>query len=111
MRLAAAGPWCLLARALDRGVGRTVVDFDRFAIDDDERWVEELFIPGIRSVGDVRTALALIAPGALLIHNSGVHFPVDWVQGVYRASGKKERLLLAERRLKWSDLSTWLSAK
>ena len=109
--LAAAGPWCLLARALDRGVGRTVVDFDRFAIDDDERWVEELFIPAIRSVGDVRTVLALIAPGALLVHNSGAHFPARWAREVYRASDKKGRLLLAERRLKWSDLSTWLSAK
>lgn len=109
--LAAAGPWCLLARALDRYVGRTVVDFDRFASDEDERWVEDLFIPAIRSIGDVRTALALIAPGALVVHNSGAHFPARWAQGVYRASAKKECLLLAGQRLKWSELSTWLRAK
>jgi dienelactone hydrolase len=109
--LAAAGPWCLLARALDRGVGRTVVDFNRFDVDDDERWAADLFIPGIRSVGDVRTALALIAPAALLVHNTGANFPRDWARGAYRASAKKERLQLVTPQLKWGEISAWLSAK
>ena len=70
-----AGIWCLFARALASGVGSTAVDWDGRDLGDDEAWNGALFAPGIRALGDVRTALALCAPGRLLVHGVGEHFP------------------------------------
>ena len=107
--LGAAGPWCLLARALAPNVARTAVDLNRFAADSDARWVADLFIPGIRSAGDFQTACALIAPGRLLIHNTGKRFPLDRLQAAYRAAGVKDALRISEQRLNRSDILNWLS--
>lgn len=109
MGLGRAGIWCLLARALCPEVERTVVDFDRLAVGDDRNWLEEeLFIPAIRSAGDVRTALALCAPGDLLVHNTGGDFPTKWAQGAYRSAGKEKPLLLSPQRMGWRDLLSFL---
>ena len=104
-----AGPWCLLARALAPSIARTAVDLNRFAADSDARWVADLFIPGIRSAGDFRTAGALIAPGRLLVHNTGKRFPLDWLRAAYRAAGAKDALRISEQRLNRSDILNWLS--
>lgn len=61
------GVWCLFASAMDGDVARTVVDLNGFDPEDDEAWVERFYIPCIRSIGDVRTAAALIAPRALSV--------------------------------------------
>ncbi len=75
--LGAAGPWCLLARALAPGIART--------------------------------AGALIAPGRLLVHNTGTRFPLDWLRAAYRAAGAKDALRISEQRLNRSDILNWLS--
>ena len=108
--LEAAGPWCLLARALAPAVDRTALDLDRLEVEDDQVWAEKLFIPAIRRVGDVRSALALIAPGALLVHHAGTAFPAEWARQVYQAAGKKDRLHWSVRRLKWAEVLAWLVA-
>ena len=106
-----AGLWCLLARALAPQVGRTAVDLDRFAVDDDQAWLKACFAPGIRSAGDVRTALGLIAPAPLLVHQSGGGFPVAWAEDVYRAGAAPAALRLERRRLKGSDVVAWLCSQ
>jgi len=62
-----AGLWCLLAAAMDPAVGRVFADLNGFALDDDDAWAARHYIPCIRSVGDVRTALALVAPRPCLL--------------------------------------------
>jgi hypothetical protein len=106
--LSAAGPWCLLARPLARGVARTAVDADRFPADSDAHWADQLYIPAIRSTGDFQTAAALIAPASLLIHNAGSRFPVRWIRAAYRAASGKSSLLISEKRLNQADLLDWL---
>ena len=87
-----AGLWCLLARGLAAGVATTVVDADQFQCEDDEAWLERLYIPQLRRAGDLRTAAALSAPGPLFIHNAAPGFPGDWFEDVYRAAGAADAL-------------------
>ena len=82
-----AGIWCLLARGLAHNVNRTVVDADQFDCDNDEVWVNELFIPHIRKAGDFYTSAALTSPGRLFIHNVSTSFPTDWFKDIYRIAG------------------------
>ena len=88
-----AGIWGLFARALASGVGSTAVDWDGCDLGDDEAWSGALFAPGIRALGDVRTALALCAPGRLLVHGAGEHFPERVARRCYRAAGKGTQLV------------------
>ena len=64
-----AGLWCLLAAAMDPAVGRVFADLNGLDLDDDNAWAARHYIPCIRSVGDVRTALALVAPRPCLLAN------------------------------------------
>ena len=57
--LGLAGLWALLARGLTSDVALTIADAARFDYDDDNQWVESLFIPHLRRAGDLRTAAAL----------------------------------------------------
>ena len=77
------GIWCLFAAALDGQLRSTIVDANRFDKDDDEAWVKEYYMPCIRSVGDVDTAAALIAPGRLTVFNAGTSF-ADGIGEVYQ---------------------------
>jgi hypothetical protein len=59
--LGAAGVWTLLARAIEAAPkGATVVDWNGFDPQDDEAWLKDYYVPCIRSVGDVQTAMALL---------------------------------------------------
>ncbi len=104
-----AGLWCLLARVFFKEALRTAIDFDRFKVDDDESWCSRFFVPALRSSGDVRSALSLIAPGQLLIHNAGPSFPRRWARVAYRAAGGSNELKLETGRQKWSVVKTWLT--
>ncbi len=69
--LGEAGIACLFASAIDGNVAATVVDSGHFDPGDDEAWVGKHYIPCIRSVGDVKTAMALIHPRDLVVMNTG----------------------------------------
>ena len=68
------GVWSLFAAAIDPAIGTVVADAKGFNPDDDAAWVKSFYIPCIRSVGDVATAAALIAPRPLLIMNATPEF-------------------------------------
>ncbi len=93
-----AGLWCLLARGLTSDVAYTIADAARFDYDDDNDWVERLFVPQVRRAGDFRTAAALAAPGKLLIHNVSASFPAQWIRGVYAVAGASEALHIQSRQ-------------
>ena len=81
-----AGMWCLLASAVYPLTGRTVIDANRFANTDDAAWVEQCYVPCIRSIGDVATAAALIAPRELALFNTGGEFDAGEMARVYEAA-------------------------
>jgi len=78
-----AGLWCLFASALSGIPELTVVDAHAFPNNDDAAWIERCYIPCIRSLGDVTTAAALIAPRRLWIMNTADAFDARSIQSVY----------------------------
>lgn len=64
-----AGIWALFAGALDPLVNAVWVDFNGFDREDDAAWAQRYYVPGIRAIGDVVTAAALIAPRTLRLAN------------------------------------------
>lgn len=89
-----AGLWVLLARAVTDGDGKTVVDAAQFDARSDDEFVKRLYIPCLRRVGDMRTALAVMSPRPLLVHDAHPDFPQDWAVVAYRVAK-------AEKRLQW----------
>ena len=104
-----AGLWCLLARGVADGVARTAVDVSKFDADEDEEWLDRLYIPCIRRAGDFRTAGALAAPNPLLIHNTGGRFKTDWIADVYRAMGAEEALTVRRERMSEGEIVEWIA--
>jgi len=97
--LGEAGLWTLLARALVSDVRSTVIDFkvkdvDAFDADDDDAFVDHLFVPLLRRAGDFKTAAALIAPARLEIRYMEDGLLRAWIHDVYRAAGASEMLRL-----------------
>lgn len=60
----------LLARAFVPAVARTLCDLDGLDPSDDQAWLGDLWVPGLRRAGDVRTAALLAAPGDLWLAGS-----------------------------------------
>jgi hypothetical protein len=83
---------CLFARAFYGGSGATAIDAAQFDATHDQSFVDRLFVPSIRRVGDIRTAAAMIAPGRLTVYNAAKGFPVDWIRRAYGASGSAGNL-------------------
>lgn len=104
-----AGIWCLFARALASGGGSTAVDWDGRDLGGDEAWSGALFAPGIRALGDVRTALALCAPGRLLVHGAGDHFPERVARRCYRAAGKGTHLVVEAEGMSEDAIVEWIN--
>ena len=108
--LGLAGLWTLLARGLTSDIALTIADAARFDYDDDNQWVESLFIPHLRRAGDFRTAAALAAPGRLFIHNLSASFPAGWFRSVYAAGGASEALRLQPEEAGVASILDALSA-
>lgn len=68
--IADAGVWSMFASALDGSVPTTVVDANGFDTDDDAAWTNRHHLACVRSVGDVNTAAAMIAPRTLTVFNT-----------------------------------------
>jgi len=104
-----AGLWCLLARALAPEVERTAVDVSGFDSADDQSFVERLYVPCLRRVGDLRTAGALVAPGRLLIHNTKGRFKTDWFEDAYRAAGASSALQVTATLASDEAIVRWIT--
>jgi hypothetical protein len=100
----------LLARAACPGIARVALDCGQLELATDTAWeMDELFIPAVRAAGDIRVALALCAPGDVLLHNIGAHFPTEWGVAAYQAAGAPHRLRCSERALPLGELVEWFS--
>lgn len=99
-----AGLWAVLARSQASFVGKTIADLGRFDARKDEAYQQRLFIPALRSIGGIETAIALIAPGSLSLHNSGKNIQADAVSRAYAAAGAKRALTIDEHVLPESEI-------
>lgn len=108
--LGVAGLWCLLARALcGATVARTVVDAAQFACDDDQAWIDALYLPQVRRAGDLRTAAALTAPGALDVHHAGPGFPSAFYRQAYAAAVAPDALHIQAEEASVQTIVGWLT--
>lgn len=103
-----AGLWALLARALAPEINRAVIDAAQFDNTSDDAFLKDLFAPGLRRAGDLRTAAALAAPSKLLIHNTGDQFRIDWIASVYQSLGAGSEFQVRKNRLVDSQIVDWL---
>jgi len=92
------GLWALLARPFAGEVEQTVVDLSGFDAANDEAYLHELFVPGLRRVGGLEVAGALSAPGRLLIERSGT-VDLSYIQAGFSAIGASGRLRVEPDRL------------
>jgi len=91
--LGCAGPWALLARTQADFVRRTIVDMTTCRPESDEDFVRHLMVPAIRGVGDLLTAVALIAPAMFCLLKPARPF-LKAAQEVYSAAGRPKGLCL-----------------
>jgi hypothetical protein len=91
-----AGIWCLFASALDKDIRKTWVDANQFDTEDDDGWADRFYVPAIRSIGDITTASAMIAPRPLWIADTGERFVVDGARRMYRAAGADTLTVIKE---------------
>lgn len=79
-----AGIWTMFAGAIDGRVDQVVADANRFDASNDEEWAKRHYMPSIRSVGDVATAAALLAPAGLYVMDTGDEFSTKAIEEIYR---------------------------
>ena len=75
--------WALFASAIDGKFNSTLIDAGRFETDNDQAWAAKFYAPCIRSIGDVTTAGALIAPRALTIFNTAGKFNTSGIENAF----------------------------
>jgi len=90
--LGCAGPWSLFARTQAPFVHRTIVDMANCRLAKDEDFAGHLMVPAVRSIGDVLTAVALIAPARMCVLQPGRWFDLEAAQQIYAAAGKPKGL-------------------
>jgi len=94
-----AGLWSIIARTQAPFVNRTVVDMGGGDLDKDETFLRHLYVPAIRSIGDIAAASALVAPGRLCLHNLGRGLDTSLIRQAYIAAGRPRHLRLESREL------------
>ena len=79
------GMWSLFAAAVSHDIAWVTADMNEFDPNDDAAWVERFYIPSIRSLGDIATAAALIAPRPLSIVNVSKASRLDDAERAYNS--------------------------
>ncbi len=110
-----AGLWCLLARTgASASIRKLAADMAGFDWDRDEDYRDRLYVPGLRRLGDVPTAVALAAPAPLLLHGTevaSVSPPLTRrLHRLYAALGRPDALTIRRDPAAPADLSAWLMA-
>ena len=102
------GLWVLLAAALDPGIQSIVADLDQLDTTDDSRYVEGLFIPGLRRAGDFRAVAALVTDARVLLHNGHAGFPAPSFRAAFKAAGRADSLAIEDGPISTDTLVNWL---
>ena len=105
-----AGIWAMLAAPLADQVAADCANLDLTS--DTALLTNDLFIPGLRRMGDFRTALALAAPHPLFLHNMGTKFTAtEWIRPVYAGAEATAALRTSADLQNDSTIVEWLTAK
>lgn len=103
-----AGLWTLAASPLVE-VHKTVINAAQFDSERDENWQGDMLVPGIRRIGGLQTAGALMAPDALLIHNAGEAFKTKRITEAYGAAGAAGKLRIEKNKLSYEEIVKYLA--
>ncbi|MHB9036396.1 MAG: alpha/beta hydrolase family protein [Armatimonadota bacterium] len=104
-----AGLWCLLARAFAPCVSRMVCDAAGLDTSSDDAFAKDLYVPCLRRAGDIKTAIAVSAPGKLFIHDTQGRFDTSWAKDVYKAAGQSHLLRTRASAASDLDIVAWLT--
>jgi len=102
-----AGPWAFLAHAINPVAGRLALDASRFGTAIDRDYLERLYVPLLRRVGDFRTAAALVAPTPLLLHNTGGRFVATWLRSTYALAKATPSLQIRREAATEAEQAAW----
>lgn len=108
--LGKAGGLALLARGLAPKIDRMAVDAAELDFANDNDFLAQLPIPGIRRAGDFTTAITLAPLTPLLIHNTGGKFRTEQISEIYKRLGRAEHFKTSSAPLSKNDLLSWLAA-
>ena len=89
----------LFARPFLRKIKSTSIDISATHVERDSWWAENVFIPGIRNVGDVLAPTALTVPASLALFGTGAGIPVREIREQYRQRGATGNLTIAKTKL------------
>ena len=85
------------------------MDVSRFSSEEDQAYLEHLYVPVLRRAGDFKTA-AMVAPATrLLIHNAGESFDTGWFRQAYELAGKTDLLEIEPAKLSREQVLAWLT--
>lgn len=102
------GLWGLLAGAIADFNGKIVADAAKFDASNDDEYVNRLYIPCFRRIGDFRTVLMLLAPRPVYLHNVHKNFPQSWAIAAYKIWGAQNALILREEIASAREATKWL---
>lgn len=104
-----AGPWTLLARGLcGDAVTRTAADVDGFRFEKVRKVDDEMMLPGALKYGGLPAFAALAVPSELYVHNHSGTGSGRWIEAVYEASGKSDRLTRSSEKATADKVVGWL---
>ncbi len=103
-----AGVWCLLARGLAPEIDSLAVDAGDVDFLEDEAWMDDLFIPVIRRVGDIETAVTLAAPARLLIGHADGVADMEAVRTLYGNVAARPDIQVKRTALSTREIVDWL---
>ena len=105
-----AGVQSLLARPGLNGLGRTVVDLERFTFGDGSTPIPPaLDLPGVFQFGGLRAAAALTAPAPLLVVGAGAEFDPSWPNRAYSLVGASSQFRL-DRNAPPEVIARWVDS-
>ncbi|GDX41316.1 hypothetical protein LBMAG21_16080 [Armatimonadota bacterium] len=104
-----AGLWAILAGA-GANADAVIADAAQIDLTNDAYLLEsDNYVPGLRRMGDIRTALTLVAPKPVLLYSTGSRFAgTDWVADVYRAIGSENAFHDETSALSSDAILEWL---
>lgn len=104
-----AGLWALMAAP---GAFATVADCSRLdSADEQSMLAQDLFCPGMLTLGGFEGTAILAAPKPLLLHNLGTEFPTTHLQTTYYGVKAPASLTAQSQRLSDPEIADWVARR
>lgn len=96
-----------LARPLAPEVAQAAVDLAGLDLQPDSVWLDSFFVPCLRRLGDIRSALILGAPGPCLVQRPA-SLSRERIQAAYAVADRPNNLSWSEKQLSDKEIANWL---